>query len=562
LQTPRPQRRRTRRRRLLTRALPLVLIAAGAFAFGVYESGAAARSQRALATQYAEAWSRGDYPAMYSLLDSSSKRRLSEARFAAAYAAAAATSTLTSIRISHVGTTNGNVVDVSAAADTELFGRLRGSLEVPLADDGSGPRVHFASTLLFPGLRPGERLHRVTHLAARGAILAGNGTPLAEGPARSSPIPQVAGAIAGSLGPIPRSQAAYYATLGYPRHAIVGVDGLEQAFQDQLAGRIGGTLYAGRRVLARVAARPGSTVRTTIDPAIEQAALNALGSSYAGMSVMDPRTGALLALAGLAFNDVQPPGSTMKIVTATAALEAHLATLRTVYPYQTSADIGGYTLHNANNEDCGGTLLNAFAVSCNSVFAPLGATIGAQRLVSAAQRFGFNSVPVFPGELESTIPSAAAIGDTLSVASSAIGQGQVLASTVQMADVGAAIAMHGQRVIPTLTYGAAPRFVRATSSHVAAEVQRMMLAVVDFGTGTAAAIPGVAVAGKTGTAELANTSNSSNATKETDAWFVGYAPAGRPRVVACALFPNAGYGGAIAAPPVREALIAALATRQ
>ena len=86
----------------------------------------------------------------------------------------------------------------------------------------------------------------------------------------------------------------------------------------------------------------------------------------------------------------------------------------------------------------------------------------------------------------------------------------------------------------------------------------MMLAVVAFGTGTAAAIPGVQVAGKTGTAELANTSNSTNATTETDAWFVGYAPAGRPRVVACALFPAAGFGGATAAPAVREALIAAL----
>jgi cell division protein FtsI/penicillin-binding protein 2 len=294
---------------------------------------------------------------------------------------------------------------------------------------------------------------------------------------------------------------------------------------------------------------------------IEQAALNALAGSYAGMTVMDPRTGALLALAGLAFSDVQPPGSTMKIITATAALEAHVVTLGTIFPYQSSADIGGYILHNANNESCGGTLLNAFAVSCNSVFAPLGATLGAQRLVSAAERFGFNSVPAFAGELESTIPSAAAIGGSLAVASSAIGQGQVQASTLQMADVAAAIAMRGLRVIPTLSYRVRPRFVRATSRRVAGEVQRMMLAVVAFGTGTSAAIPGVQVAGKTGTAELVNTANSANAAKETDAWFVGYAPAGRPRVVACALFPNAGYGATTAAPAVREALIAALATR-
>jgi hypothetical protein len=549
------RRRRTRRSRLLTRALPLAVIALAALAFGIYEAGAGARSERDLVQRYMQAWSRGDYKQMYALLDAPSRRRLTQARFMTAYATAAQTATLRSIRIRQLTGPNGNIVNVATVADTSTFGRLRGTVAVSVTD---GPRIHFSPTLLFPGLKQGERLRRVAKLGARGSILADDRTPLAEGPNRTSPIPGVAGAIVGTLGPIPRADAAYYAELGYPPRARVGLDGLEQIFQDQLAGRPGGTLYAGRRVLAGVPARAGTNVRTTIDPTIEQASLNALGGTYSGMTVMDPRTGALLAVAGLAFNDVQPPGSTMKIITAAAALEAHLVTLGTVFPYQTSADISGYALHNSKNESCGGTLLNAFAVSCNSVFAPLGVRVGAQRLVTTAEHFGFNSVPVFSGELESSIPSAAAIGGPLAVGSSAIGQGQVLASTVQMADVAAAIAMHGRRPIPTLAFGSRPRFVRATSRHVAAEVQRMMLAVVAFGTGTAAAIPGVQVAGKTGTAELANTSNSTNATTETDAWFVGYAPAGRPRVVACALFPAAGFGGAIAAPAAREALIAAL----
>jgi len=276
---------------------------------------------------------------------------------------------------------------------------------------------------------------------------------------------------------------------------------------------------------------------------------------------MDPRTGALLALAGIAFSDVQPPGSTMKIITSTAALQAHLVTLNTVFPYATSADVGGYILHNASNEDCGGTLLNSFAVSCNSVFAPLGVEVGAQRLVSMAERFGFNSIPTIPGELESTIPSASAIGGATSVGSSAIGQGEVQASTLEMADAGATIAMAGRRVIPTLLYGAKTKFVHVTTRTVAHEVQQMMIAVVQYGTGTSAAIPGVVVAGKTGTAELSNTGTASNDTKDTDAWFVGYAPAGKPRVVACALFPAAGYGGSTAAPVVRQVLETALASR-
>jgi cell division protein FtsI/penicillin-binding protein 2 len=102
------------------------------------------------------------------------------------------------------------------------------------------------------------------------------------------------------------------------------------------------------------------------------------------------------------------------------------------------------------------------------------------------------------------------------------------------------------------------------SPHIAHEVQEMMIAVVRYGTGTAAAIPGVTVAGKTGTAELKTTVSTPNNPqasnpKNTDAWFVGYAPVGHPRFVAGALFPNQGAGGAAAAPPVRQVLAQGLA---
>ncbi len=219
-------------------------------------------------------------------------------------------------------------------------------------------------------------------------------------------------------------------------------------------------------------------------------------------------------------------------------------------------------MHNASGEDCGGTLLNAFAVSCNSVFAPLGARVGGKRLLAMAERFGFNQTPTIPGAAESSIPPAS-LGSDLEVGSSAIGQGQVLATPLEMTDVGATIAMGGRRPMPTLEAHQPPRFVRVTSGHVAGLVQRMMVAVVEYGTGTAAAIPGVTVAGKTGTAELANTTTSNgqsvtNANQLTDAWFVGYAPVGKPRIVVGALFPNQGAGGQTAAPAVRDVLVAGL----
>jgi hypothetical protein len=560
---PRPRRRRGRRRRLLTRTVPVLGLAAAAFAVGAVLATQPGRDERQLVTRYVTAWRRGEFADMYSLLDSSSRLHTSESRFARELKNDAALATMTSLRVMHVGSVNGNVIDVRTRVDTRIWGTLNETLAVTLTGSGSSARVRLSSAVLFPGLAPGERLRRRMALPPRGTLLASDGTPLAQGSQRNSPIPDVAGQIVGTLGPIPASLAASYAAEGYPAGSQVGLDGLEYVFQRRLAGTPGGTLMAGRRVLAAVAPVPAQPVMTTINPAMERAAVAALGGQYAGMVVMNPRTGGLEALAGIAFSAVQPPGSTMKIITATAALEAGLATLGTSFPYATSTTIAGYTMQNANGENCGGTLLNAFAVSCNSVFAPLGVRVGGPRLVATAERYGFNRSPEIPGAAESTLPSAGSIGDALAVGSSAIGQGLVQATALEMTDVAATIAMGGRRPIPTLLAHQSPRFVRVTTARVARELQRMMEAVVAFGTGTAAQIPGVLVAGKTGTAELKNTatttgSPAASSPKNTDAWFVGYAPAGHPRVAAGALFPNQGAGGGTAAPAVRQVLVAAL----
>ena len=371
----------------------------------------------------------------------------------------------------------------------------------------------------------------------------------------------MASQIVGTLGPIPPANASAYAAQGYPPDARVGLNGLERVFQAELAGTPGGVLLAGRRPLATVAPVAGATVTTTISPPLERAAVTAMAGRYAGIAAMDPRTGGLLALAGVAFSALQPPGSTMKIITATGALEAGIVKLGDVFPIQTSATLEGFNLQNANGEACGGTFLNAFAVSCNSVFAPLGAKLGAARLVDIAQRFGFNQPPSIPGASEPTIPSASTIGDALAVGSSAIGQGMVQSTALEMTDVGATIAMGGRRPIPTLLLHARPLFVHVVSRHIAGLVQRLMIAVVEFGTGTVAQIPGVVVAGKTGTAELRNTTDpgASGSPTNTDSWFVGYAPAGRPRIVVGALFPAQGAGATTAAPAVRDVLVAGLA---
>ena len=542
--------------------MPLAAIAVAAFVVGAIVASSPGRAERRVVADYARDWAHGDYRGMYALLDSDSRAHMSQRKFAGEYTDAADTSTLTKLAIVNVGSRRGNMIPIQVLATTRLFGVLHETLEVPVVGSGSTVSVRFSRELLFPGMRPGERLHRQVDLAPRAALLASDGTPLAQGPGRTSPIPGVAGQIAGTVGSIPADEATGYAAQGYPPDAKVGLDGMERIFQKQLAGTPGGSLMSGRRILALTPTKPGHNVHTTINPTIEQAALTAIAGRYAGMTVMDPRNGRLLAVAGVGFSGLQPPGSTMKIITATGALEAGIVKLSSVFPDAGAAVIDGYTLHNAGGEVCGGTFLNAFAVSCNSVFAPLGAKLGAKRFVDVAERFGFNQSPSIQGAAESQIPPASDIGSALAVGSSAIGQGKVLASTLEMTDVAATIAMGGRRPLPTLQAHQPARFVHVTSRRIARLVQKLMVAVVEFGTGTSAQIPGVQVAGKTGTAELKDTNNpndpNANSPQNTDSWFVGYAPVGKARVVVGALFPAQGAGAATAAPAVHAVLEAAL----
>ena len=136
--------------------------------------------------------------------------------------------------------------------------------------------------------------------------------------------------------------------------------------------------------------------------------MTALGGQLGGIVAMAPATGQILAVAGIGLDDLQPPGSTFKMITLTGVLQAGIANPHTVFPYATYATLDGVKLNNANGEECGGTLELAFAVSCNSVFAPLGAKLGAARLVATAERYGFNHSPGVPGAVESTLPPASA----------------------------------------------------------------------------------------------------------------------------------------------------------
>lgn len=538
--------------------MPLVLLIVALVAVAIYLLGAPGRDQRAIIHRYASAWEHNDYAVMWAELTPRARHRVSEAEFAAELGDAEQTATVSHLRPTNFLAIHGSTAEVGFVIDTRVFGRLHEDLAVPLVGSGASTHIGFNTSLLFPGLKHGELLSRTTLIGKRGTLLAATGQLLAGGMSLSSSIPAVTNDIAGSIGPIPFSQATRYAEEGYPVHARVGIDGLEEIFQRRLAGRLGGELRAGTTVLAHAKPGHGATVRTTIVPALEEDAESGLGGKLGGITIMDPRTGAIEAAAGIAFTDVQPPGSTFKIVTVAAALQSGATTPSTTYPYASHIVLDGFKMQNAGGETCGGTLIDAFANSCDTTFAPLGARLGGPKLVAMAERFGFDRPTGIASALESTIPPADEIGGPVAVGASAIGQGRVQASTLEMADVAATIADGGRRPLPTLLYGTHPRFVRVITPKVAGEVQAMMEAVVSEGTGTTAQIPGVTVAGKTGTAELRNTAGKKNEAKFTDAWFVGYAPAGHPKVVVAALFPNAGYGADTAAPVVRQLIEDAL----
>ncbi len=540
------------------------------------------------ARRFAEGWERQDFAAMYGEISPQSARRYSLAEFTDAYGTAQETATVARVTTEDPSDAESGgqpAAAVPVSLETRAFGQITGRVLLPLADEGIG----WSKNVVFPGLGPKEQLVRRAQVPERAPILARDGTSLAEGPAasRSSPLGAAAQSVAGAVAAPNLQQDRELSGLGFPPGTPTGTSGLELAFNRRLSGRPGGQLVAvrgdgggppsGGPVLASAKPLAGKPVHTTIDPGLQQAAVAALGSQFGGVAVLDARDGSVLALAGIAFSGPQPPGSTFKVITSTAALEAGIVELTDQFPIQTSTVIGGREVANAHNEACGGSFVEAFAKSCNSVFAPLGAKIGSERLVEEAERYGFNSPPSLYDDdairavdpPQSTIP--ASIPSDLELGVSAIGQGQVLATPLEMASVAQTIANGGirgpTRIVRDRSLRPAAQPVRVTSEQVATTLRNLMVQVVVSGTGTAAALPGIQVAGKTGTAELGpkalepDSEPASDVAPEQklDAWFTAFAPASDPKLAAAAMVVNAnGDGGAIAAPIVRQVLAAGL----
>jgi penicillin-binding protein A len=568
-----------RRRRLLTRSLPLALVALVAFVIGI-ATGAPGSPEKDAANRFAEAWEAEDFKAMYAELNEASRARVDRKEFEAAYREAEQVATARAFEAGSAGDAEdgdaGKVVPVEMTVTTVAFGRLEAELGLPYADGG----IEWDPSLAFPGLRQGEELAADVELAERAPILARDGAALAEGPAaeREHPIGGAAIDVTGEVGEASEEELPRLARHGFPPETPVGVSGLERAFNDRLAGKPGGSLLAvagdgsSVRTLAKSKPRPGAPVKTTIDAELQEVAVSALAGRFGGVAVLDARTGDVRALAGQAFSAPQPPGSTFKVVTTTAALEAGAVSLDDEFEITDGVNVGGRFLNNANGEFCGGTFREAFAESCNAVFAPLGPAVGNDKLVETAEAFGFNAPPTLYAPRivsevdpeESTLPTE--IGAEIDLGVSAIGQGEVQATPLEMASVSQTVANGGVRLPNSIVLNEKLRPdaepVRVMSKQTAGELTELMIGVVTEGTGAAGAIAEAQVAGKTGTAELGpkpGEENSDNPVQVKDAWFTAFAPAEKPRLAVGVLLIEAeAAGGEVAAPIAAEVLSAGL----
>jgi peptidoglycan glycosyltransferase len=570
-------------------------------AFIVGMVSAAGSSEQDTAVRFVDAWAAQDFKAMHDELSGSAQSRYKVEELASAYREAQLASTATAIDPGDAEgpkDVNGTeVVEIEVGIRTEMFGQLGGIVSLPLEDG----KVAWAPHLTFPGLNQGERVGRRLTLPDRAPILAKDGTPLATGQGASRRSPKLGSAaidVTGEIGSADSERQAQLERQGYPGGQNTGISGLELAFNAELSGKPGGELLAVKegtslpdvpksaegRVLATAQQQAGKPLETTIDPKLQETTVDALGGQSGGIAVLDARTGEVRALAGSAYSAPQPPGSIFKVVTTTAGLEANKVKLGEQFPVVTEINPdpahGARVITNNEREACGGSFVESFAHSCNTVFAPLGVKIGAEKIVETAEQYGWNQPTTLydakatattdPGRM--TMPTNFE-GDTshTNISVTAIGQGEVLATPLGMASVAQTVAAGGMRsptpivTDPNLRADAGP--VEVTSTANARVLTSLMRAVVSNGTGTAAALPKTQVAGKTGTAELGPKPNQPPPKpvgpgeeppapeQIIDAWFIAFAPAQKPKLaVAVMLIDADGDGGTVAAPIAKDIL--------
>lgn len=385
--------------------------------------------------------------------------------------------------------------------------------------------------------------------------------------------------------------------IGYSYPRSLDRTGLERYRNAPLSGQSQSDLQS---ILDQFQGRPekGDEVITTLDPAAQQAALAGLGAHQGAVVALVPSTGAVRVMASTPSYDSNSlrssaateklkadseapllnravqygyaPGSTFKVVTATAAIDTGKFTSSSTLSGRNGIIVSGLPLSNDQNESFGElTLTQALAKSVNTVWAQVAEQVGKPTLTRYMRRFGFDAKPQLDYPAEEMSASGEYDGERLlsplsplvDVGRMGIGQDKLRVTALQMAEVAAAVANHGRLMAPHLAariVNPEGRIVQQISPRVqsvvmkpstATAVTSMMEAVVNEGTGVNARIPGVQVAGKTGTAETQIGSALNNV------WFIAFAPAANPTVaIAVTVKGVPGYGATYALPIARRVM--------
>ncbi|MGH2748007.1 MAG: peptidoglycan D,D-transpeptidase FtsI family protein [Actinomycetota bacterium] len=395
---------------------------------------------------------------------------------------------------------------------------------------------------------------------------------------------------------------------------VFGEARIERSFNDQLLGESGVITMQDIEDRFLGAGRQGDNVRLTIDSAVQQAARDSLGGQQGAVVALDPSTGEVRAMWSnpsydpnpLAAHNTQvvrshwdsldpaspqsplvskttsrgyPPGSTFKVVTAAAALESGDFTPQSTFEDVSELDLPltDETVQNFGGGTCIGggqiTFAEALRVSCNTTFARLGLRVH-NEITDMADALGFNEPLPFDVGTEAALVPRIPDDEEPFRAFQGIGQGSVVATPLQMAVIAATVGNGGivprprlvAEVIDEPSGGIVRRYSpeslgRAMSRNTASQLTGLMTAVVETGTGTAAQIPGLQIAGKTGTAQTVEG-------QAPHAWFIAFAPANNPRIAVAVIVENGGTlgseatGGAVAAPIARAVIEADRTARQ
>jgi penicillin-binding protein A len=356
--------------------------------------------------------------------------------------------------------------------------------------------------------------------------------------------------------------------------------GLEDYYNDPLTGRRNDAIGALERLLGPQDV--GDDLRTTLDPRGQEIAYQQLGDRNGAVVALDVKTGAVRVLAATPSYDPNdpanaqtfnratqgrfPPGSTMKVVTATAALDSGQFTPESRVSGENGKVISGTPLDNFGGEDFGEiTLTEALTNSVNTVWASVAEKLGKETMAEYMKRYGFFEDPPMDYPDEQMVPSGevgrrnrllSPTSGQIDVGRMAIGQDKLLVTPLQMATVAQTVANGGLRMKPRLVQKVVDPDGRTIDEPLPEEAERvmseenanalagMMQDVVEQGTGTAAQLEGVDVSGKTGTAEVGDGTD--------DLWFIGFT--GEVAVVAMLERQTGGTGGETAAPIAAEVL--------